>query len=124
MNRVDPRRFPQILIRIIRGLAKKVTEAEQATRKVHSDRQTKKKKKKKDRSPFNDEELGQLEEAIGITVPEIRDVIDACCFIFEQSAYFNLKPVALATQLEKSELGEPQVSRKTSLPFSSPLSPS
>eukprot|EP01095_Lingulamoeba_sp_RSL-Kostka_P006732 TRINITY_DN2126_c0_g1_i1.p1 TRINITY_DN2126_c0_g1~~TRINITY_DN2126_c0_g1_i1.p1 ORF type:complete len:198 (+),score=41.13 TRINITY_DN2126_c0_g1_i1:46-639(+) len=85
MNNVEPNKFPLLLTRIIKVLHNKQVQ------------------------PFSDEELSQLESVLDVSVNDIKNVIDSCSFIFEQSAYFNLKSSDLGDQLKMTELEENKI---------------
>jgi len=64
----------------------------------------------KNEKPFSDSEKQQLKNVLKLNENEVDVLIEACSFIFEQSAYYNLQPSSLQTHLEKAALKPEQVS--------------
>jgi len=82
INGLEVPRLPVILSRIIRRLETNT-----------------------DEPPFSEVEEAQLIKVLDITASELNSVLEACSFIFEQSAYYQIGAATLGSQLEKTSLG-------------------
>eukprot|EP01084_Bolivina_argentea_P170441 295352_1 len=85
INRVQPKRLPKILSRIIDNLDKR------------------------NENPFSDEEEEKLCEMLSLETPQFEQLINSSSFIFDQSAKHALKANKLATELNKTSMNEPQI---------------
>jgi hypothetical protein len=89
VNQLDSAKFPLLLSRIIQ--------------KVHL----------KDEVSFTDEEIDKLQKSLHLPASELKDVIEACEFIFHQAAYHSAKPNILAEQLRQLQLEDDKVDALT-----------
>ncbi|GAM25663.1 hypothetical protein SAMD00019534_088380 [Acytostelium subglobosum LB1] len=81
INRLDAAKFPRILSRIVQ--------------KIGSD---------KNERIFTQVEEEQLQSVLELQAYELKQIIEACSFIFEQTAYYSLSSAVMVAQLQKSSL--------------------
>lgn len=85
INDLEARRFPLVLTRILKNLDSKGA------------------------AVFTNEEKEQLQELLSLTAADLSTLIEACAFVFERSAYYQLKPADLGSHLSKVELIDEKV---------------
>ncbi|EFA75706.1 COMM domain-containing protein 10 [Heterostelium album PN500] len=81
INKLDSSKFPRILSRIVQ--------------KIGCD---------KSERIFSQVEEEQLQGVLGLAAYELKAIIEACSFIFEQTAYYSLSGNSLIAQLQKTTL--------------------
>lgn len=58
---------------------------------------------------FSEEEELQLRELLRLSAQDLRTVLDAATYVFEQAGYHSLKPDVLRRQLAEAGMAEAQV---------------
>jgi len=85
INDIDKGRFPLLLVRVA------------------------KKTGIKNEKIFSQQEEAQLQEVLKLSQADMNEVLEACTFIFEQTAYYNISGNTLGSQLTKTGLDQAKI---------------